>query len=130
MKITILNASGSVENIIESPSLEYAQQVYPTAREWVSTDVMPDQQYIQSPQIYSIQAAWLMIVLQEMGLLASVQAYVSAASAVNPAIALLFNPGVTFQNNNALIGAWAASVGKTQTDVDALFIAAIAAASS
>lgn len=90
---------------------------------YTGTDIPPAP--VAKPVVYEIQAAWLMIVMEQQGLLASVQGYVAAASVSNPAISLLWSPGVVFQSDNRLILDWASANGKAQADVDAIFIAAI-----
>jgi hypothetical protein len=50
MKITVWNGS-RIENFIESPTLEAAQEFYPTAREWVPEDDLVWSAQFVAPEI-------------------------------------------------------------------------------
>lgn len=80
---------------------------------------------VQPPAVLCADAWKVKVVLSEQGFLSVIDAYVATQSV---AVQLAWAGASVFQNDNAMILAWASSAGKVQADVDAIFQAAMAIA--
>ena len=124
MNITILDAQGSIINIIEAESLLRAGEFYPFCRESLSTDTIIQSQ--STPiNVYSVDKGWLMKVLYEQGYYQNILDFVATLAKGDQ---ILFANVSIIDSRHPLVLAWAATQNPpiTLAQIDALFKAAIA----